>query len=205
MAKKDPAQSELETVITEKLAQRNLRIYNERMRARNEYLHGRTREAIEFDEEHPRDVVAERVDKDGVVTHHRVPLRAFYLDERGREVLDPVPVAPPVTQRPLTIFEQLREHNRRKQFDSMADMENWPEANLADEDNFDIPDDPIDPSSQWEETFEVASIAEVTQRARAILAERRAAAAASRASQTPDPALDAPKPPKGSKPPSDPV
>lgn len=137
----------------------------------DESIHGRVREAIENREENPRDIVAERINPEtGEVTHHRIPLRLIHLNDRGHEVLDPVPVAPPVSHAPMSTFDQIREYNRR------MDLErSWPDATLEDEDNFDIPDDPVDQNTQWEHSFEVASVEEIFKRARHILRERKKA------------------------------
>lgn len=75
------------------------------------------------------------------------------LDEHGREIPDPVPMAPPVgyTRQP-SLVELVRdmvrsEHLRRAaEADDKDDFETF--------DNFDIPDDVPDPSTRWENDFD---------------------------------------------------
>lgn len=181
MSKKKSDQMDLEQAIEKSVAQTD-----RMLEARAAYLHNRKREEIEFREENPRDIVALMPNSDGEIVGRRVPLRALYLDENGHEVLDDVPVAPPVTRRPLSTFEQIQLYNERQR-----KLQDWPDATLEEEDNFDIPDDPMDPSSQWEETFEVASIDEVFRRARQIVADRKKAAQ----EEAPKPPSDGPRTP----------
>lgn len=81
-----------------------------------------------------------------------VPLKAR-LDERGHEVVSNVPMQPPlgykkepsVTDR---IRDMVRSEMLRKEVEA-AGLETMEEA-----DDFDIPDDPIDPSTPFEENFD---------------------------------------------------
>lgn len=68
-------------------------------------------------------------------------------NEFGHEVLNPTPMQPPVGYKPIpslldTIREQIRAHHL-----STIDMD--PETE-EEADDFDIPDDPVDPQSRWE-------------------------------------------------------
>lgn len=191
--------------VSVQLTEAAVREANRKVSLRERARHIRMRDKIEFEEENPRDHVYETVNPvTGETTPHRVPLRAFRLDKAGHEVLDPVPVAPPVTTRPLSTFEQIKLFNQQQSM-----MDDWPDASLEDEDNFEIPDDPVEINTQWEMNFEVAPVSEVFRRAREVVQERKRAqkpdSDPSRAPQAPGSTLDGPKPTTGSKPPSDPV
>lgn len=70
------------------------------------------------------------------------------LNERGREVLDSKPMALPLRfSRPPSLQEQIKALVRTELSRSAQDAgyETWEES-----DDFDIPDDPIDPHSPWE-------------------------------------------------------
>lgn len=75
------------------------------------------------------------------------------LDERGKEVPDPTPIAPPVGyKRQPTLVEQIRAMVRSERLAaevSEAGYETFEEA-----DDFDVPDDPVDPSTPYEVGFE---------------------------------------------------
>lgn len=89
--------------------------------------------------------MADNVDVDGV------QVRAI-LDDRGREVGDPVPMAPPVgVSRPLTLAEQLRLMVRRELSAAAADQGF---ETFEDADDFDIDDDPLDPHTVYEAVFD---------------------------------------------------
>lgn len=86
------------------------------------------------------------------------------LDEKGREVVDPTPIAPPVGyKRPPTLVEQLRNMIRSDALAreaAAAGYETFEEA-----DDFDIADDPIDPKTPYEIGFEPQiSVAELRRR-----------------------------------------
>lgn len=73
-------------------------------------------------------------------------------DSRGREIPDPIPVEVPIQwRRPPTIQEQIKQMVRRELSQSAAaqGLETFEDA-----DDFDIPDDPPDPLSEWETTYE---------------------------------------------------
>jgi len=79
------------------------------------------------------------------------PRRAT-LDDKGREILDPVPMAPPVGYvAGMTQEERLKAMVRAEHARLRAEMfdETPEEAN-----DFDIDDDPIDPSTPYEEHYE---------------------------------------------------
>lgn len=75
------------------------------------------------------------------------------LDEKGREVLDPVPLAPPVGyRREVSQSERIRQMIRSEHMRMAAEiqgMESFEEA-----DDFDVEDDPIDPNTPYEEVFD---------------------------------------------------
>lgn len=75
------------------------------------------------------------------------------IDDRGNELPDPLPMAPPVGYQPEpTLGEMIRRFVQSEQLRAKADAEgfdNWEEAN-----DFDIPDDPLDPDSPWEDEFD---------------------------------------------------
>lgn len=79
--------------------------------------------------------------------------RLAQLDEKGREILDPVPMAPPVGFVPgMSQDERLRQMIRQEhaRLNSLMYQETFEEAN-----DLDIPDDPIDPSTPYEESYDV--------------------------------------------------
>lgn len=85
------------------------------------------------------------VDEDGV------QIRAL-LDEKGSEVGDPVPMAPPLhLQRRLTMAEQIQQMIRREVSLRAQDMglETFEEA-----EDFDVDDDPADPHTPYEAVFD---------------------------------------------------
>nr|QJB20745.1 MAG: hypothetical protein [Microvirus sp.] len=87
----------------------------------------------------------DNVDVDGI------QVRAM-LDDRGRELGDPVPMAPPVgLTRSPSLAEQIRSMVRREMSDAAANhgMETFEEA-----DDFDIDDDPLDPHTPYEAVFD---------------------------------------------------
>lgn len=76
----------------------------------------------------------------------------IFLDEFGREIPDPTPMAPPVGySRAPTMVEIIRQQiqgERLKAEAAAMGKESWEEA-----DDFDVGDD-YDPSSPWEEQFD---------------------------------------------------
>lgn len=81
-------------------------------------------------------------------------LRPVVLDDYGREVLDPTPMAPPIGYRPQAtmvdiIHAQIRSAQLAKEAQE-AGFETFEEA-----DDFDVDDD-FDPSSPYEEMFDPA-------------------------------------------------
>lgn len=80
-------------------------------------------------------------------------MMASYLNPDGSENPDPTPIAPPVGYRKQpslveTIRAMVREHSVALAL-AGQDAETFEEA-----DDFDIPDDPLDPNSPWEGDFE---------------------------------------------------
>lgn len=74
-------------------------------------------------------------------------------DEYGREILDPTPMAPPIGyKKQPSMIEMVRNMVRSEHVKRAAEeagMETFEEA-----DDFDIPDDPIDPSTPYENDFD---------------------------------------------------
>lgn len=84
------------------------------------------------------------------------------LNPKGQEVLDPTPVAPPVgynRQRPLA--EQIRDMVRSERL--AQEVQNAGFETFEEADDFDIPDDPIDPNTPYEGDFDV-SVSELRRR-----------------------------------------
>lgn len=81
------------------------------------------------------------------------------LDEHGLEVPDPTPMEIPVAmRRPETSDERIRRiiaHSLSVRA-AEAGLESFEEA-----DDFDIEDDPIDPSTPWEKDFDHAAVAAI--------------------------------------------
>lgn len=75
---------------------------------------------------------------------------SLYLDEHGRELPNPTPMAPPIGyQKPISIAEQMRQMIRMASYEaSMAGAETEEEAN-----DFDVEED-MEPHSQWEHPFD---------------------------------------------------
>lgn len=99
----------------------------------------------------------EDYDEDGVQ-------RRAILDEKGREILDPIGVAPPVGyEKPFDMFAHMQNLIRSEHV-RLAAMEAGAET-FDEADDFDIEDDPADPTSQFEEQFDPVG-EEVRQRLR---------------------------------------
>lgn len=138
------------------------------------------------------DVVAERDHVDpitGEILAHELPVRPrrrdSYLDDLGREIPDPRPMQPPIGyKKQPSLFEMVRTATAAA---LLARAREQPES-FEESDDFDIPDDPLDPSSPWENDFD-PPLSEVRQ---AILADRKARKAAEEAAEQPRPS--APKP-----------
>lgn len=94
-------------------------------------------------------------DRDCSLAHRRNDLDeqvSSDLDARGRELPDPVPMAPPVgmSQGPsLADFVQRMIRNEVSRAAAAAEMETFEES-----DDFDIEDDPRDPLTPYEQHFE---------------------------------------------------
>lgn len=77
------------------------------------------------------------------------------LDEWGREIPDPRPMAPPlgyIEQPPLhVLIRQMIQSERLAQEAQAAGA-----GSFEEEDDFDVEDDDYDPSSPWEENFDPA-------------------------------------------------
>lgn len=86
------------------------------------------------------------------------------LDEFGREVVSDLPMAPPVGyKKSPSLHEQIRDMVRSEKLRMEAEaagMESFEEA-----DDFDIPDDPIDPSTPYEADFEGGRVRDLKRKA----------------------------------------
>jgi len=112
-------------------------------------------------------------------------------DKYGREILDPVPMQPPLGyKKQVSLTEQIRQqvlqHHR-----TLADME--PES-IDEADDFDVNDEYGIPVSRWENDYE-PSVAELRNK---MLAEKRAAVEAAQLQPpAPDQSILEPAPPQG--------
>lgn len=80
-------------------------------------------------------------------------LRHMLLDKKRREKPDPVPVAPPLGYKKTpSLSEQIRDMVRSEKL--AADLAAKGVETFEEADDFNIPDDPIDPSSPYEADFE---------------------------------------------------
>lgn len=78
-------------------------------------------------------------------------------NERGHEILDPTPVEMPVRfHRPPTLQEQIKAFVQRE-LSTVAEAQGV--ETFEDADDFDVPDDPIDPTTPWELNYEQESSA----------------------------------------------
>lgn len=86
-----------------------------------------------------------------LVPENRRRIRDVFLNEGGAEIPDPRPLSPPVGyNRQPSMFEIVRAQVRQAELDRDRDLpESFEEA-----EDFDIYDDPIDPSTQWENEFD---------------------------------------------------
>ena len=119
------------------------------------------------------------------------------LDEHGREIPDPVPLAPPVGyRRQPSLVELVRDMVRSEGLRQAAMAEDKDDFETFD--NFDIPDDPSDPHSPWENDFDPPISELVREGDKAIKAKTpppqpKDAPASSGASGGGDPPADKPK------------
>lgn len=77
-----------------------------------------------------------------------------HKSKNPRESLDSTPIAVPLGfNRPPTLHETIKRILRSQQFQSSLEgHETWEEA-----DDFDVPDDPIDPTTPWEIAADAAA------------------------------------------------
>lgn len=79
----------------------------------------------------------------------------FGLDEHGNEVPDPIPVAVPIGNRaPESIDARIA---RILNHSLKADLEKRGLETFEEADDFDIEDDPIDPTTPWEKNYDLAT------------------------------------------------
>lgn len=88
----------------------------------------------------------------GIFTRAKRAAQVF-LDSDGYEVLDPTPIAPPIGyKKSPSMFDLVRQQIRSEKLAQEAreqGLETFDEA-----DDFDIPDDPVDPNTPFEEMFD---------------------------------------------------
>lgn len=78
---------------------------------------------------------------------------AAELDEKGREVVSSVPMAPPVGyKKEPSVTDRLRAMVRSELLRREVEAQGGETFDEADD--FDIPDDPVDPSTPYEENFD---------------------------------------------------
>lgn len=132
------------------------------------------------------------VQRDAELVRVQLNAKGRRQDERGRELPDPVPLAPPVGYKPSKdIFEQVREMVRSEALAAAAaagGAETFEEA-----EDFNVGDD-FDPSSPYEDVFEGMSVREMDERISELVALRNDRTAAERPGQ--DPARYSPPAPK---------
>lgn len=84
--------------------------------------------------------------------NRELPRQKFYLDEHGREMPDPTPIAPPVGyNRQPSLAEQIRAMVRSERLRQEAEAQGF--ETFEEADDFDVGDD-LDPSSPYEEVFD---------------------------------------------------
>lgn len=87
----------------------------------------------------------------GLVDQYGVAVKAT-LDESGREVGDPTPVAPPANlRRGMTMSEQIQQMIRRE-VSNRAEEQGY--ESFEESEDFDIDDDPVDPHTPYEAVFD---------------------------------------------------
>lgn len=115
----------------------------------------------------------------------RPRIRHHFLDAHGREITDPRPMAPPVGYiKQPSIFELVRDQVQRELRLHAGDRDF---ETFEENEDFDIPDDPIDPHSQWENDFD-PPMSEVRQ---ALEDNRKAAEAGKQPAEPAEPARPA--------------
>lgn len=94
------------------------------------------------------------------------------VDEKGHEVVSPVPMEPPVGWKPqLSMVDIVRAQvQQARMADKLREMDEMDES-IEDADDFDIPDDPIDPTTPYENDRD-PSIRELLKAGREALAEK---------------------------------
>lgn len=83
-----------------------------------------------------------------------------FVDEHGREILDSRPMAPPVGyKKQPSLIDHVIETRRaiREEMSRAAEEQGF--ESMADADDFYVDDDPVDPSSPWEQNFEPPVVA----------------------------------------------
>lgn len=91
------------------------------------------------------------------------------FDANGGEVLNPTPMQPPLNyKKQPSLLETVREQVRAA---AMLQLNMEPETE-EEADDFDIPDDPVDPHSRWENDM-IPSIKETRARLRELEAQER--------------------------------
>lgn len=84
--------------------------------------------------------------------NRELPRQKFYLDEHGRELPDPTPIAPPVGfRRQPSLAEQIRAMVRSERLRQEAEAQGF--ETFEEADDFEVGDD-YDPTSPYEEVFD---------------------------------------------------
>lgn len=133
-------------------------------------------------------------------------VREFFVGHKGRrlnaagqEMPDAVPMAPPIGYRPApSLSEQIREMVRGEHLRMAAEAAGYESFDEADD--FDIPDDPLDPSTPYERVFEGMSSVELRRRADEAELREKAERETSASSSGEPVVAPAGKPAKGSQP-----
>jgi len=122
------------------------------------------------------------------------------FDERGHEIMDSKPMQPPLGyKRSESLAEQIARMVRSSKIQDELDKAGY--ETFAEADNFEVPDDPPDPSSPFEQQFEPTPIAELARRAKADrIAKEKAARVAREAEGEPEEPKATGEPPEGARP-----
>lgn len=117
------------------------------------------------------------------------------LNDLGQEMPDPLPLEPPVGYQPReSLTEQIRRMVRSERLAVLAEEDG--RETFEESDDFDIPDDPVDPSTPYEADFDRGEVRELKRLRDLDMAQERAAAAAAEAADASSP----PARPKGRSP-----
>lgn len=149
-------------------------------------------EEVKFDGETGEILEENQIDLEQLTSPAWAHRKGKRLDQDGRELPDPTPLAPPVGyNRQPSISEQIRDMVRSEALRAAAEaggVETFEEA-----DDFDVGDD-FDPSSPYEQQFDPVSVSELRRRAKEAqdkLAKAEALAAQTASQRPAEPAREA--------------